>query len=92
LDLDQLARLAGVGARQLNRLSREHLGQTTITYYRCLRLAKSLELLQRSGLSLSEIASATGFTTQAHYANRFRERYGISPSKARRNSDVIPSL
>lgn len=90
LDLDQLARLAGVGVRQLNRLSRQHLGQATVAFYRSLRLAKSLELLQRTGLSMSAIASATGFGTQALFATRFRQRYGVAPSRARYMSNVQP--
>jgi len=48
------------------------------------RLAKARELLIRTSLSLSEIASAVGFADQSHFTRRFREVVGASPGQFRR--------
>lgn len=83
LELSQLARLAGVGSRQLNRLFREKLGCSTMTFYRELRLDKARNLLDQSTLSLTEIALATGFANSAHFSRAFRDFYGRPPSELR---------
>ena len=84
LTLDQLAVLSGVTARQLNRLSRENLGQSTMEYYRALRTRAARRLLENSALSLTEIALATGFANSAHFSRCFSKYYGHPPSTLRR--------
>ena len=83
LTLEQLARVCGIGVRQMNRLFTAKLGLSTIAYYRELRLATAHGLLGRSALSIGEIAEATGFASAAHFSRRFRARYGLAPSRAR---------
>ena len=83
LTLGQLARVCGVGVRQLNRLFADKLGCSTIAFYRDLRLATARDLLRRSGLSIGEIAEASGFGDAALFSRRFKARYGIPPSRAR---------
>jgi transcriptional regulator GlxA family with amidase domain len=84
LDLGQLAALAGVGVRQLNRLFRERLGRPTMAFYRDLRLEKARSLLRGSALPMTEIALATGFAGSAHFAAAHARRYGQPPSALRR--------
>ncbi|MEX0285736.1 MAG: GlxA family transcriptional regulator [Paracoccaceae bacterium] len=84
LSLDQLAQIAGVTARQLNRLFRTELGSRTMAYYRQQRLDVARQLLQGSGLNMTEIALATGFAGSAHFAAAFSDAYGQPPSKYRK--------
>lgn len=84
LALEQLAELAGMGPRQLNRLFREKLDQSTMAFYRDRRLEKSRQLLTQSTLPLTQIALATGFANSAHYSSAFRLKYGAAPSSLRR--------
>ena len=84
LSLDELSNIVGVSARQLNRLFREKLGTSTMTFYRDLRLEKARSLLTSSSLSITNIALATGFSSSAHFSKAHGERYGLSPSEARR--------
>ncbi|PWR24867.1 GlxA family transcriptional regulator [Zavarzinia aquatilis] len=84
LTLDQLAQLAGVGARQIQRLFAAQTGQPMMRFYRNLRLEKAAELLRRSALPVSEIALATGFVNVAHFTRAFREHYGTAPAGWRR--------
>jgi AraC-like DNA-binding protein len=67
----------------LHRLFAERLGVSVMTFYRDLRLSKADELLQQSALSVLDIALLTGFTSAAHFARPFREKYGVSPRERR---------
>lgn len=84
LELAQLARISGVGARQLNRLFREKLGRSTMRFYLDLRLDKARNLLLNSALPITEIALASGFTNSAHFSTSYSKKYGVPPSALRR--------
>ncbi len=84
LTLDQLAVVAGVSPRQLNRLFRDTLRRSTMDYYRRLRLDVGFRLVSGSAMSISEIAEATGFANPGHFSSAFSERYQSSPSASRR--------
>ncbi|PID62220.1 MAG: AraC family transcriptional regulator [Gammaproteobacteria bacterium] len=83
LTLGQLARIAGVGERQLNRLFRTHLQQSCLRHYRDLRIDAATELLTRGSLPLADIARATGFASPAHFSSSFRKARGCSPRACR---------
>ena len=83
LTLTDLARIAGVSPRQLNRLFAARLGCPAMRYYRDLRLAKADNLLRNSPLPLTEIALAAGFSSSSHFSRAYGARYGHPPSRAR---------
>jgi len=83
LTLSQLANLANVSPRQLNRLFDEKLQKTTMKFYRDLRLDKARNLLLQSALSATQIALMTGFSSSAHFSQAFRQKYGTTPSSIR---------
>ena len=84
LSLDQLALLANISARQLNRLFKKHLKTSAMAFYRNLRLEKADSLIRTSPFSLTEIALATGFSSSAHFSASYRAKYGLPPSAAKR--------
>ncbi|WP_425046249.1 GlxA family transcriptional regulator [Primorskyibacter sp. S87] len=84
LSLDELADLAGVTPRQLNRVFREKTGESTMRYYRQLRLETGHNLLRNSSLSLTNIAFATGFASSSNFTRAFADLYGAPPSRFRR--------
>lgn len=83
LTLAQLALIAGVTPRQLNRLFQDRLGDSTMRYYRKERLRLALHLLRGSALSITDIALATGFSGSAHFSTAFSTWHGVPPSRAR---------
>lgn len=88
LSLNQLALLAGLSKRQLNRLFIEKVNVTTMAFYRRIRLAKAATLLTQSPLSITEIGLATGFASSAHLSDCFRREYHVTPSSMRKGSSV----
>ncbi len=92
LELTQLADIAGIGVRQLNRLFREKLGKSTVSFYRHMRLEVGRNLVEQSHLSVTDIALATGFVSTAHFSRCFKTEYGLSPSMLRSKIEVGQNL
>jgi signal transduction histidine kinase/ligand-binding sensor domain-containing protein/DNA-binding response OmpR family regulator len=75
-------------ARHLN-LSRVSLykklltltGKTPVDCIRTIRLKRAVQLLEKSKLSIANVAYEVGFNNAAYFAKVFREEYGILPSE-----------
>lgn len=83
LDLGQLAALAGLSPRQLQRRFRAETGATVMARYRALRLDRARDLLTGSRLRVGDIAAMTGFASPAHLSAAFAARFGVPPRAAR---------
>ncbi len=81
--LKDLAKLAGVSQRQLERLFSAHLRETVAECYLRIRLEKSSELLRKTGASVTAIGTACGFQSSSHFSRAFKARYGKTPSAER---------
>jgi transcriptional regulator GlxA family with amidase domain len=81
--LSDLAQIADVSPRHLNRLFQEKLGRSTMGFYRALRLDTARGLLRNSSLPLTEIALATGFASSSHFSRVYSQHFGQPPSHYR---------
>jgi AraC family transcriptional regulator, glycine betaine-responsive activator len=79
----ELAQLAGLSLRQVQRLFHETLGTTPTKYYLRLRLQRARALLVQSGMSITQIALACGFQSACHFSKSYRAMYGRSPRSER---------
>ncbi|GAB5471397.1 MAG: GlxA family transcriptional regulator [Rhodospirillales bacterium] len=79
----ELADLAGLSVRQLERLCQKYLGATPRAHYVELRLARAHRLLTHSSLSVTEVGLACGFVSASHFAKRYRERFNQTPQRTR---------
>lgn len=84
LPTHRLAREAALSVRQVERLFLRHVGQTPTEYYIALRLARARELLRQTDQSVLDVAAATGFASQSHFAQSYRGAFGLNPSEERR--------
>ncbi|MCJ2064178.1 helix-turn-helix domain-containing protein [Methylobacterium sp. J-088] len=85
LDPPQLAAAVGVSLRRLQELFQER-GRHISDYIWGRRLelaAKRLSDPACAHLSIGMLAYGCGFSSQAHFARRFKDRHGISPSEYR---------
>jgi AraC family transcriptional regulator of adaptative response / DNA-3-methyladenine glycosylase II len=60
-NIDALCERLGIGARQLRRLFRKHLGTSPIQVARMRRADFARRLIETTGLSMTRIAEAAGF-------------------------------
>nr|WP_235850832.1 GlxA family transcriptional regulator [Paraburkholderia piptadeniae] len=84
LSREELARLANMSQRQLQRLFHEHLGMTPTHYYLTLRLRRARELLLQTDMSIMSITIASGFQSACHFSKSYREAFGVAPTRERR--------
>ena len=75
----ELANLAGVSLRQLERVFKEQLSFGIHKHYLQLRLDRSRQLLRQTSLSTLEVALATGFDSARQFARAFRRQFGVAP-------------
>ena len=81
LSLQEISIIVGISPRQINRLFRKYLNQSTMSFYKNLRLDLSQKLLSQSHLSVTEIALSSGFTSSSQFSQTFRRKFGLTPSK-----------
>ncbi|MFG0533734.1 GlxA family transcriptional regulator [Pseudomonas sp. yb_2] len=83
LTIEILADKIGATVRTLEHAFRTHENTTPINYYLLMRLRHARTMLEDTALPISSIAHATGFASQSYFTKRFREAYGVSPSRLR---------
>jgi AraC family transcriptional regulator, glycine betaine-responsive activator len=83
LSATELAKLAGLSLRQVQRMFQDALGTTPTKYYSRLRLQRARNLLLQSGMSITEIAVACGFQSACHFSKSYRAVYGRPPRSER---------
>ncbi len=84
LSLKQLALVAQVSPRHLNRLFGDAMGQSVMEYYRDLRLDTAKRLIRSTAMSMGEISDATGFSNAGHFSNAYKARFGLRPRTDRK--------
>ncbi len=83
LSSTELAGMISVSRRQLERLFRAHLQKSPLHYYQEIRLKAARKLLEQTCMSVTEIASACGFSSTDHFSRRFKLLFGLPPRKIR---------
>ena len=84
LNIDELAGFIGISRRQIERLFHRYISVTPSRYYLELRLTRARQLLQQSGLSVSEISTACGFVSTTHFSRSYRRLFGQPPVNTRK--------
>ena len=77
--VEALVRQVGTNRLYLNQGFHQVYGTTPYGYLRDCRLWQAYRLLLTSDLSVSEVATAVGYTCRSHFATAFRQRVGINP-------------
>lgn len=81
---DELAAVAGVGARWLQMAFRRQLGLSPMAYLHGVRLARAREELTQADparTTVADVAFRRGFGHLGRFAEKYRERYGELPSE-----------
>lgn len=81
--LADLARDAGVSREHLAREFHRTVKLTVGDYIRRQQMLEAVRLLRHSGLSISQVALAAGFTDESHLCRRVRRSLGTTPGRIR---------
>lgn len=88
LSLEKLAAVAHISKYHFHRLFREHFGETVHDCVRRVRLEHAAYMLTTDlYVSVAQIAEDCGFSSSQNLARAFKERFGVSPTAARKNPD-----
>lgn len=83
LTLEQIASSVHLSPSHISGLFRKETGQTVSAYINFVRIEKSRQLLEATGLPIAEISSLCGFEEQSYFSRVFRQQTGLSPKKYR---------
>jgi transcriptional regulator GlxA family with amidase domain len=83
LSTDEIAQLAGVSRRQLERLFKQYLGSLPSRYYLELRLKRARQLLRDTNHSIVQVGLMCGFSSGSHFSTAFGALFGNTPREER---------
>lgn len=79
--VDKLAREIGMSRVHLYKKLTALTGKTPIEFIRVIRLRRAAQLLEKSQLSISEIAYQVGFNNPKYFTRYFKEEFNVLPSE-----------
>ena len=91
LSLDEMAESVGLSTAHFARMFRKSTGQTPHQFVLRQRLERAKLMLRAPDARVLDVAVACGFKTQQHFAQVFRDLWGVSPTEYRR-ARVSPQL
>ncbi|MBZ4644947.1 MAG: hypothetical protein PWR27_835 [Petroclostridium sp.] len=80
-----VARYMCLSDKQVCRIIKERMGISTKDFILQMKLKKSKELLENTGLSIKEIADALGFSSEYYFSQFFKRHEGFPPGIFRDN-------
>jgi transcriptional regulator GlxA family with amidase domain len=83
LSTDEIAQLAGISRRQLERLFKQYLGTLPSRYYLELRLQRARQLLLDTNHSIVQVGLMCGFSSGSHFSTAFGALFGNTPREER---------
>lgn len=83
IDLDRLAKVAGVSKFHFARSFESAYGETPIRYLTRRRIERAQDLLRNANLTVTEICLLVGFASLGSFSTRFLQLVGESPTAYR---------
>ena len=82
LDLEVMARAAGLSKFHFHRLFTATYGITPAAYVSQRRVERAQDLLRATNLTVTEVCHAVGFSSLGSFSSRFREIVGETPGSS----------
>lgn len=89
ITLDSLAEITHINKFYLAHSFTECMGQSPINYLTEVRLAASKQQLTTSNMSIAQIATNNGFSSQSYFSQIFKKKVGITPQQYRKRNSGI---
>jgi AraC family transcriptional regulator len=85
LSLDEMAQSVGLSTAHFARMFRKSTGETPHQFVLHQRLERAKAMLRAPDARVLDVAVACGFKTQQHFAQVFRDLWGVSPTEYRQD-------
>ncbi len=89
IELETVARDAGLSRPHFFKLFRENTGVTPALYANTMRIERALDRLTCSKASVTDIGFELGFSSQSHFTHFFSAHVGIAPTLYRTIARVV---
>lgn len=89
ISLEQLAEIAKLSVRSLNRAFRASIGLTPIGYQQQLRLELAATLLNNPAWSIEQVAQEVGFSDARHFRRLWQRNFGTTPTQHRHHQEPV---
>lgn len=89
VNLEHLGVITGYVPLHVLRIFKQQTGKTPHEFAANLRLMEARNLLENTLLPVSEVAFRVGFSSASGFQIAFQKRFGISPGKYRRESEIF---
>ncbi|MCC7340997.1 MAG: helix-turn-helix domain-containing protein [Bryobacterales bacterium] len=84
--LEAIADQFDLSSRQIRRIVQKELGVSPIELIQTRRLLLAKQLLTETALPVTEVAFASGFSSLRRFNDAFQTRYGMAPSRLRKEA------
>lgn len=81
LSVEGLSKQVGMSRSTLYSKLLQLTGESPVEYIRSFRLEKAAALMEKSNMTIAEIAYQVGFTTPNYFARAFKKKYNMLPSE-----------
>ncbi|WP_420602668.1 AraC family transcriptional regulator [Flagellimonas sp.] len=88
IEIKTLAELSHFSPFHFHRITRALLGEPIGTYITRIRLETAAKMIRYSELSIEEICYHVGYETPSSLTKAFRQHFGTTPSKYRKNKKI----
>jgi LacI family transcriptional regulator len=88
ITVDSVLQVVAISRRQLEIDFRKTLGRTPGAEIRRVRMERAKDLLNRTSMSVPEVAAASGFGSPEYLATAFKHEMGVTPLKYRNQARV----
>jgi transcriptional regulator GlxA family with amidase domain len=88
--VEQLSEAVGMSRKNLHRKMVALLDQAPNEFIRIFRLKAAMQLLEKQGGSVKEVAFAVGFNNLSYFAKCFKEQFGLSPTEVTIRKTLSP--
>lgn len=86
ITVDAIAAAGGVCRTKCCQIFKKYLNRTPNDYLNSFRLEKGMELLKSTGMTITEIADACGYSSASYFTEMFSKQKGCSPKVYRKNN------
>ena len=84
ITIEDMARQVNISRTECFRCFQRITGQTPLEYLTFYRLGQAAYKLRNTDSSITEICISSGFSQPSYFGKKFREYYGVSPLKYRK--------
>lgn len=89
--VEELSSIIGMSRSNLYNKLMSITGSSPSEFIRIIRLKKSLKLLEKTQMTVAEVAYKVGFNTPKIFTHYFKEEYKMTPTEYRKKKEASPN-